>query len=122
MGIAGMRCFYVLVHGALEWPTNHLEDEEAFTPAGFYCHRYVFASSYEEAAEKAFRSVRKNLEKQTAWIGQGVAKLTLEAQELKPAPLRKLLARRNRGHAFYKMGDEPVAPAPGFQPARPIRG
>lgn len=96
-----MRCFYILVHGTLEWPSDHLEDEEAFTPAGFYCHRYVFASGFEEAAEKAFRRVRKNLEKQTSWLQQGLAKLTLEAAELKLAPMRKLLKRSNRGHSFY---------------------
>jgi len=96
-----MRCFYVLVHGSIEWPTDHLENDEAFTPAGFYCHRYVFASGYEEAAEKAFRRVRKNLEKQTGWIGQGAARLSLEAAELKPAPMYKLL-KRKPGHDFYE--------------------
>jgi len=97
-----MRCFYVLVHGRLEWPVDQLEDQEAFTPAGFYCHRYVFASGYEEAAKKAFRRVRKNLEKQTGWLEQGLAKLTLEAEELKPAPMRKLLKRANQEHSFYE--------------------
>ena len=97
-----MRSFYVLVHGSLDWPADYIEDEEAFTPAGFYCHRYVLASGYEEAAEKAFRRVRKSLEKQTGWTDQGLAKLTLEAVELTPAPLRKLLMRANRGHTFYE--------------------
>ena len=85
-----MRCFYVLVHGSIEWPSDHLDDEEMFTPAGFYCHRYVLASGYEEAVEKAFRRIRKNLEKQTGWLMQGLAKLTLEATELKPAPMRNI--------------------------------
>jgi len=96
-----MRSFYVLVHGSLDWPADHIENEEAFTPAGFYCHRYVLASGYEDAAEKAFRRVRKSLEKQTGWMEQGLAKLTLEAVELTPAPLRKLLRRANRRHRFY---------------------
>ena len=101
-----MRCFYVLVHGSLEWPSDHAEDEDAFAPEGFYCHRYGFASGYKEAVEKAFRRVRKNLENQTGWLGQGLAKLTLEASELTPAPMRKLLRRPNRGHAFYgEQGD-----------------
>jgi hypothetical protein len=95
-----MRCFYVLVHGRVEWPSDYLEDEEAFTPAGFYCHRYVFASGYEQAAEKAFRRVRKSLEKQTGWLKQGLAKLTLEAEELKPAPMYMLLRPKPR-HDFY---------------------
>ena len=96
-----MRCFYVLVHGSLEWPSGHLEDDEAFTPAGFYCHRYVLATGFEEATEKAFRRVRENIENQTGWLKQGLAKLNLEAAELKPAPMYKLLRRANRGHAFY---------------------
>ena len=97
-----MRCFYVLVRGTLEWECEYAEDEEMFTPAGFHCHRYVLARGYEEAAEKAFRRIRKNLEKQTGWLKQGLAKLTLEAEELKPAPIRKLLRRDNRGHSFYE--------------------
>lgn len=103
-----MRCFYVLVHGSLEWPSEHLEDVEAFTPAGFYCHRYVLATGYEDAADKAFNRIRKNLEKQTGWLKGGVAKLTLEARELKPAPMYKLLRRGRRVRDFYERG---VAPA-----------
>jgi hypothetical protein len=97
-----MRCFYVRVHGALDWPDEHIENEDMFTPAGFYCHRYVFASSYQEATEKAFLRVRNSLERQTGWIGQGLAKLTLEAEELAPAPMTKLLRRGNRGQTFYQ--------------------
>ena len=100
-----MRSFYVLVHGSLEWDSDPETDDECFRPAGFYCHRYVLASGYEDAVQKAFRRVRKNLEKQTGWIGQGLAKLTLEAQELTPAPVRKLLRRDNRGHTFYESDD-----------------
>ena len=96
-----MRCFYVLVHGSLEWPSDQLDDVEAFTPAGFYCHRYVLASGYEDAANKAFRRIRKSLEKQTGWLKLGLAKLTLEASELKPAPLHKLLRRSKRVRDFY---------------------
>ncbi|HXG80549.1 MAG TPA: hypothetical protein VNJ05_01985 [Sphingomicrobium sp.] len=97
-----MRCFYVLVHGTLEWPPEHLDDVEAFTPAGFTCERYVLASGFEEAAEKAFRHVRKCLEKQTGWLKQGVAKLTLEAQELKPAPIHKIFKRGSKVSDFYE--------------------
>ena len=96
-----MRCFYVLVHGSLEWPLECAQDEELFTPAGFYCHRYVLAAGYKEAAEKAFHRVRSNLEKQTGWLSRGSAKLTLEAAELAPAPLTKLLKRGNRRQSFY---------------------
>ena len=104
-----MRCFYVRVHGSLEWQSDRLEDDESFTPAGFYCHRYVLASGYKEAAEKAFRRVRKNLEKQTGWMKRGLANLTLEAEELIPAPMHKLLRRDNRGHSFYE--SDVAAPA-----------
>ena len=97
-----MRTFYVLVHGKLDWESGLREDEEMFTPAGFYCHRYVFASGFEEAANKAFRLVRKSLEKQTGWMGKGLARVTLEAEELTPAPMRKLLRRGNRAQKFYE--------------------
>ena len=100
-----MRCFYVLVHGTFDWDSEPEIDEEFFRPAGFYCHRYVLASGYEAAVKKAFRRVRKNLEKQTGWLGNGRAKLSLEAEELTQAPIRKLLKRDNRGHAFYEPND-----------------
>ncbi len=102
-----MRCFYVLVHGKLEWECDPDIDDDFFQPSGFYCHRYVLAKGFEDAAEKAFRRVRKNLEKQTGWLGQGLAKLTLEAEELKPAPIHKLLRRGRRVRDFY----ESAAPA-----------
>ena len=97
-----MRCFYVLVHGKLEWECEHEENEEMFTPAGFYCPRYVLASGYEDAVDRAFNRVRKNLEKQTGWMRQGLAKLTLEATELKPAPMYMLLRRRRKVKDFYE--------------------
>ncbi|QDP19237.1 hypothetical protein [Sphingomonas xanthus] len=96
-----MRSFYVLVHGRLDWVPDHSANEEMFTPAGFYCHRYVLASGFEDAAEKAFRRIRKSLEKQTGWLKGGLATLTLEAQEVRPAALRKLLKRGNRRQEFY---------------------
>ena len=102
-----MRCFYVLVHGKLEWASEPIE-ADVLQPAGFYCYRYVLASGYEDAAEKACNRVRKNLEKQTGWLERGAAKLTLEAEELEQAPVHKLL-ERNAGHAFYEIDD--VAPA-----------
>jgi hypothetical protein len=103
-----MRCFYVLVHGTLEWDCEPDVDDDFFRPAGFHCPRYVLASGYEEAANKAFRRVRKNLEKQTGWLGQGLAKLTLEAEELKPAPIHKLLRRNRRVKDFYEGVAGPV--------------
>ena len=104
-----MRCFYVRVHGSLEWDCDPAVDEDCFRPGGFHCDRYVLAKGFEDAADKAFRRVRKNLEKQTGWLKQGLAKLTLEAEELKPAPLHKLLRHSRRVRDFY----ESPAPAGG---------
>ena len=98
-----MRCFYVLVHGKLDWTSDFSEsDESAMTrPVGFYCHRYVLASCEEEAREKAFRRVRHNLNKQTKWLAEGLASLNLETEKTTLAPMHKLLRTENRGHTFY---------------------
>jgi hypothetical protein len=98
-----MRCFYVLVHGRLNWdpalPAPREPDESR--PVGFYCHRYVLASDDDEAVEKAFRRVRKNLDGQTGWLTRRVVELGLEAEEITNAPLQRLLKPDNRGHTFY---------------------
>lgn len=99
-----MRCFYVLVHGTLSWRAELAATKSALVetrPLGFYCHRYVLASNEGEAAAVAIRRVRENLEKQTGWIGAGLAALELEAEELTIAPMHKLLKPDNRGHTFY---------------------
>jgi len=99
-----MRCFYVLVHGRLRWraePAPTETDAAATRPLGFYCHRYVLASGEAQAEAAAFRRVRENLEKQTGWVGAGLAVLDLEAEELTMAPMHKLLRSDNRGHTFY---------------------
>lgn len=98
-----VRCFYVLVHGRLNWRAEPAvaADPEPFRPLGFYCHRYVLASDVEQAKEKAFRRVRENLENQIHWVSEGSATLELEAEEVIDAPIHKLLKRDNRGHTFY---------------------
>lgn len=97
-----MRCFHVVVHGRIEWPEEQLADEALFTPAGFYCQRYVLASGFEDAADKAFRLVRRMIARQTGWFDGSAARLTLEVSELKPAPMIKLLRpRRRRVRDFY---------------------
>ena len=98
-----MRCFYVLVHGRLDWRKERFAAGEPAggRPQGFYCHRYVLASNGDRATEAAFRRVRDNLDKQTGWIDQGLATLELEAEEVTAAPLRSLLKPDNRGHTFY---------------------
>ena len=96
-----MRCFFVLVHGRLKWADEVCADDIDRSP-GFYCHRYVLASNEHSAAEAAFRRVRENLDRQTGWVKDGVAKLELEAEELRVAPIYKILAPDNRGHTFYE--------------------
>lgn len=99
-----MRCFYVLVHGKLNWceePAFAEADPDGTRPSGFYCHRYVLASGGDEAGEKALRRVHENLDAQTGWMRDGLATLDLEAEEVDQAPMRKLVKPDNRGHTFY---------------------
>lgn len=100
-----MQCFHVLIHGMLDWePGRDAAAEGAKRPAGFYCHRYVLAAAELEAAEKAFRRVRANLDAQTAWISRGLAALRLDAEEVSAVPMRKLLKPDNLGYTFYDDG------------------
>jgi hypothetical protein len=101
---ASMRCFYVLVHGRIGWVGElSLDNGESQVdrPSGFYCHRYVLASGEDKAKVSAIARVRENLEKQTGWISRGYIALDLEAEEVTPAPIHKLLRPDNRGHTFY---------------------
>ena len=99
-----MRCFYVLVHGKLDWEANFSQsrDLQVSRPAGFYCHRFVLADNDAAAADKALRRIRANLNKQTKWLTEGVASLKMEATEVSSAPLHKLLRPDNKGHTFYE--------------------
>jgi hypothetical protein len=96
-----MRCFYVLVHGKLDWAVTRADEDELDRPAGFYCHRFVLAQNEAHATEKAFSRVRENLDERFGWLSDRSARLTLEAEELSFAPMHKLLKRENRSHAFY---------------------
>lgn len=99
-----MKCYFVLVHGRLEWTAPSQPDDgcETTQPAGFYCHRYVLASTVQNAQAAAFRRVRENLDRQTGWIRQKAVKLELEADETSIAPIYHLLKPDNRGHTFYE--------------------
>jgi len=100
-----MKCYYVLVHGRLNWNTTSSPPDgggETFQPAGFYCHRYVLASTIHNAQEAAFRRVRENLDRQTGWITAEAVKLELDAEETASAPIYQLLKPDNRGHTFYE--------------------
>jgi len=95
-----MRCYYVLVHGTLDWnvaPPSH----DVNQPRGFYCHRYVLASDEESAARIALGRVRANLDRGGRWLSDGSATLTLEVEEVSTAPMHRLLKPDNRGHTFY---------------------
>jgi hypothetical protein len=96
-----MRCYYVLVHGKLDWTAPHPDDPgELARPAGFYSHRYVLAQTEADATEKAFRRVRKKLDERADWLREGLARLTLEVEELAASPLHKLL-QSDPGNVFY---------------------
>ena len=70
-------------------------------PAGFYCHRYVFASNSMAATQKAFDSVSANLDQQTGWLRNQAVALELEAEEISRVSLLKAFSAVNRGHTFY---------------------
>ena len=96
-----MRCFYVLIHGELRWRTDIGADSPEWRPNGFYCHRYVLASGRDDAVQRASVRVRRNLDEQMGWLSRRQATLELDAEEVAPAPIHKLLKRDNRGHTFY---------------------
>jgi len=100
---ANMRCYYVLVHGGLSWQSKPPQGDNLTSapPKGFLCYRYVLAAGEKQAEEITFGRVRDNLDKQTGWLTSGLATLDLEAEEISPAPMHKLLKRENRGHTFY---------------------
>jgi len=97
-----MRCYYVLVHGALEWHLAASGEDDHPRPRGFYCHRYVLASGPERASLLAFERVRRNFDRSFDWLSDQQARLQLEVEEIFAAPLYNLLRRRNPGHAFYR--------------------
>lgn len=97
-----MRCYYVLIHGKLDWNVAPPAGDDVYQPRGFYCHRYVLASDEGDAARKAFKRVRDNLDSGGRWLTRGAASLSLEADEISAAPIHKLLMPDNRSHAFYE--------------------
>lgn len=98
---AEMRCYYVLVHGVLDWHVAGPDQDGHPRPRGFYCHRYVPASDAERAIRAAFGRVRRNFERRFDWLTDQHASLRLEVEEMAVVPLYNLLRRRNPGHAFY---------------------
>jgi hypothetical protein len=92
-----------MVHGTFKWDTPTVSPDqggEVFQPQGFYCHRYVMASTTEAAQAKAFARVRLGLSKDD-WLNPHSVVLHLAADEITTAPFYKLLTPENRGHSFY---------------------
>ncbi|WP_131819228.1 hypothetical protein [Sphingomonas jatrophae] len=100
-----MRCYYVFVHGKLEWLVPATNPEETSQPRGFYCHRHVLAADEEAAVRKAFKRVRSNLDRGCTWVTSGRAILSLEADEVSEDAFHKLLKPDMRGHVFYDVED-----------------
>jgi hypothetical protein len=98
-----MRCFYVLVHGTLQWPASKgaIDAIGIDQPTGFWCHRYVLAADEKSAGNKALRRVSDNLEREFGWLSSGAATVDFKAAEVSVAPVRKLLKPDNKGHTFY---------------------
>ena len=95
-----MRCFNVLVHGRINWPEDadsSVEPEED-RAVGFYCHRYILASTPNAAETKALQRVRENLEPR--WVKRG-ARVELSVEEVSAASLFNGFLPDNRGHTFY---------------------
>ncbi len=99
-----MRCYFILVHGKLNWVSERTASDAigAKRPAGFHSNRFVLASHEAGAVETAFRRVRATLDSQMGWLRDGLATVELEAEEIAGAPIHKLLKRENRGHTFYE--------------------
>jgi hypothetical protein len=98
-----MRCFYVLAHATIHWLTAYSGKHvnTVGQPEGFWCHRFVLAPDAEAANSAAFRRIKDNLERQFGWLSNGSATVDLEAADVSPAPLYKLLKPDNKGHTFY---------------------
>lgn len=99
-----MRCYYVMVHGRLNWLTPE-PDEPGARPLGIYCHRYVLARDEASAERTTFERVLRNLSRTTGWGDRNEANLTLEMEDIYVAPFHRLLLRDNRGHSFYAEDD-----------------
>jgi len=100
-----MHCFYVLIHGRLEWQADvDPSDSLAVKPRGFYCHRYVLGADEVVAKTKAFERVSANFDRQLGWLSKGWVRLVLEADTVARAPMFKIVRPDNRGHTFYTEG------------------
>ena len=98
-----MRCYILLVHGALDWSPQAIEKWAIpdSRPSGFYCTRHVFARSAHTAVDMVLADVRSYYEDTTDWFINDLLDLRLEVDEIKPAPFYKGLFKNNLGATFY---------------------
>ncbi len=95
-----MRCFFVLVHGKLEWGFDAAPNETQ--PAGFVCPRYVLAGGETRAQEIATLNVQRTAERRFSWLSNGETRLSLSVDEILPARLYKLLWPLSQSFVFYE--------------------
>ena len=100
-----MRCYYVLVHGQLEWLVPLSEEEGASQPSGFYCYRYVLAANQADAATRALQRVAHQFHKICDWVTTMNANLVLEADDVSEAAFYMLLKPDMRNHIIYDEHD-----------------
>ena len=98
-----MKCYKLLVHGKLDWSPEavrkwHVPDTR---PSGFYCTRFRFARSREEATAKVLEDVRTFYEQTTDWFVHDLLELGLEIEEISRAPFYLGLKKPNHVATFY---------------------
>ncbi len=98
-----MRCYRLLVHGVLDWAPDAIKKWEvpASRPSGFYCTRHTLARSAKDATKNVLADVRSYYEDTTDWFVRDLLTLSLEVEEITPAPFYKGLLRDNLGATFY---------------------
>ena len=93
-----VRCFLVLIHGALR-PRLNLDSEMA--ARGFYTSRWVVTSDEQAAIGRAFSSARRELVAKQADIRDGLVAIEMEAEEVEPGSWWRWLKGGGRGFTFY---------------------
>jgi hypothetical protein len=94
-----VRIFSILVHGVF---TSHVELLHAAPPLrGFYTTRWVLARNEAEATERAFRSVRRELNGKWPDLRDGLVSVSMNADEIGPGSLWRWLRGGGAGFAFY---------------------
>jgi hypothetical protein len=90
--------FQALIHGAF---TAHVRLVPEVEARGFYTTRWVLARNEAEAAKKAFRSARQELN-QWSDLRDGLVSVTMEVEEIGPGSIWRWLRGGGRGFTFYE--------------------